>query len=96
LSRLEEARERRAGEILLKVIAGYPEREKNPREHPALRGLIIRCRARDARKGQNPEAAALRLSAFASANVPNRRQTACGFNHAERRGYLASGESFEG
>jgi hypothetical protein len=36
--------------------------EKNPWEQPALRELILRAGARDARKGQSPEAAALRLS----------------------------------
>jgi len=94
--RTTEARERKAGEILLKPFVGKPWKRENPWEQPAFRELIIRRIARDACKGKNPEAAALRLSAIASANVLIRRQTARGFDRAGTRGYLASGESFEG
>jgi len=94
--RVAEARERRAGEILLKPLAGKPWKRKNPREQPVLRELILRRSARDACKGKSPEAAALRLSITASAVVSIRRQTACGFNAAETHRYLVSGESSEG
>jgi hypothetical protein len=80
LARFAEARERRAGEILLKAVTDTLEEKKPKGASGAARTNHPRG-ARDARKGQSPEAAALRHSAFASANVPIRRQTACGFSH---------------
>jgi hypothetical protein len=94
--RAEKARERRAGEILLKPFAGMALKERNPTGATSdVQANRLRV-ARDARKGKSPEAAAPWLSTIALASVSNRGQTAGGFNHAETRDYLASGESSEG
>jgi hypothetical protein len=70
--------------------------QQNPREHPAVGVLTPRTAARDARKGQSPEAAASKADQPLRRLVPLAKQTAGGCIQAETPGYLPGGESSEG